>query len=70
MAQSNIQSLLGAQAEYLMNHNCTTISKEHIHAPGSDFIDRIFAQTNRNPQVLRSLQALYGHGRFGIYFWI
>ena len=34
-----------------------------IHAPGSDFVDRIFAQSNRNPQVLKSLQQLYGHGR-------
>ncbi len=63
MAQSNVQSLLGDQAEYLLNHTCNTISKETIHLPGSDFVDRVFAQTNRNTQVLKSLQNLYGHGR-------
>ena len=59
----NIKELLGAQAENLLNHTCKTISKENIHLPGGDFVDRIFAQTNRSPQVLRSLQQLYGTGR-------
>ena len=63
MAQSQIQSLLGSQAEFLLDHSCKTIDKSMIHAPGPDFVDRIFAQTNRNPQVLKSLQQLYGHGR-------
>lgn len=63
MAQTNVQSLLGDQAEYLLNHTCNTISKNDIHLPGSDFVDRVFAQTNRNTQVLMSLQNLYGHGR-------
>ena len=63
MAQSQIQSLLGSQAEFLLDHNCKTIDKSMIHAPGPDFVDRIFSQTNRSPQVLKSLQQLYGHGR-------
>ena len=63
MAQSQIQSLLGSQAEFLLNHNCKTIDQSMIHAPGADFVDRIFAQSNRNPQVLKSLQQLYGNGR-------
>ncbi|MBL7811776.1 MAG: fructose-bisphosphate aldolase, partial [Bacteroidetes bacterium] len=63
MAQSNIQALLGDQAENLLNHSCKTISKDQIHIPGPDFVDRVFAQTNRNPQVLRSIQNIYDHGR-------
>ena len=63
MAQSQIQSLLGSQAEFLLDHSCKTIDKSMIHAPGPDFVDRIFSQTNRSPQVLKSLQQLYGHGR-------
>ncbi|MEY4543746.1 MAG: hypothetical protein RL411_1823, partial [Bacteroidota bacterium] len=47
MAQSQIQSLLGSQAEFLLDHNCKTIDKSMIHAPGPDFVDRIFSQTNR-----------------------
>ena len=55
--------ILGANADYLLNHECTTISKDLIHLPGGDFVERIFSQTNRNPQVLRNLQAIYNHGR-------
>ena len=60
---SKIAELLGTNAESLLNHSCKTINKEHIHLPGSDFVDRIFAGTNRNPQVLRSLHQLYNTGR-------
>lgn len=63
MASKKIEELLGANADNLLNHKCNTISKENIHQPGVDFVDRIFAQTNRNPQVLRSIQQLYGTGR-------
>ncbi len=63
MAISKIKELLGSQADNLLNHTCKTITKEQIHQPGADFVDRMFAPTNRNPQVLRNLQAIYGHGR-------
>lgn len=63
MANSNIISLLGNDAGNLLNHTCKTIAKEHLHLPGPDFIDRVFAQTNRNPQVLRSIQNIYNTGR-------
>jgi class I fructose-bisphosphate aldolase len=63
MALSQIKELLGSQADSLLNHTCKTITKEQIHQPGPDFVDRMFAPSNRNPQVLRSLQAIYGHGR-------
>src|SRR6056300_644868 len=63
MANSKIENLLGSDAAHLLDHTCTTIPKENIHIPGSDFVDRVFAQTNRNPQGLRSLQSLYNNGR-------
>lgn len=62
MALDKIQQLLGSQAENLLNHTCK-ISRDQLHLPGGDFVDRIFAQTNRSPQVLRSIQTLYGTGR-------
>jgi class I fructose-bisphosphate aldolase len=62
MALDKIQQLLGNQAETLLNHTCK-ISRDQLHLPGGDFVDRIFAQTNRSPQVLRSIQTLYGTGR-------
>jgi len=65
MSNTNTESYLGSDAERLLNHTSTTIDKNLLHLPGPDFVDRVFAQTNRNPQVLRSLQALYNHGNLG-----
>ncbi|GHA73989.1 class I fructose-bisphosphate aldolase [Pontibacter akesuensis] len=65
MTYDNIVSLLGSEAENLLQHKCQTIAKEQLHAPGPDFVDRIFVQSNRSPQVLRSLQQLFNHGRLG-----
>ena len=65
MAIEQIRTLLGDQADYLLNHTSTAIPKETLHLPGPDFVDRSFAQTNRNNQVLRSLETLYGKGRLG-----
>ena len=63
MSFDDIKKRLGADAEELLNHKCTTIPKERLHLPGPDFVDRIFGVSDRNIRVLRSLQALYGHGR-------
>ncbi len=64
MSQINeIKNLLGDQADSLLNHTCKTISKDQLHLPGPDFVDRSFGNSDRNPQVLRSLQTLYGNGR-------
>jgi len=65
MNYDNIVSLLGSEGENLLQYESKTISKEQLHAPGPDFVDRIFAQSNRSPQVLRSLQQLFDHGRLG-----
>lgn len=59
----NIVELLGKDAETLLKHQSKTVKKELLHAPGPDFVDRIFVPTNRNTQVLRSLQSLFGSGR-------
>jgi len=65
MAINKVIDLLGKEGEDLLNHKCTTFPKEMIHLPGSDFVDRCFAQTNRNPQVLKNLQSLYNAGNLG-----
>ncbi len=61
-APQSIESWLGDEAEYLLNYKAK-VSKDLLHLPGPDFIDRVFVQSDRNPQVLRSLQQLYSHGR-------
>ena len=60
-----IEQLLGNKAESLLNHVATAIPKESLHLPGSDFVSKSFGDSDRSPQVLRNLQALYGHGRLG-----
>lgn len=61
---SKYTDLLGEErAKYLLEHRCKTIDKSLLHLPGTDFIDKVWIQSNRNPQVLRSLQQLYGTGR-------
>jgi class I fructose-bisphosphate aldolase len=63
MSTQQILDLLGDKADDLMNHVCEGIPKESLYQPGPDFIDRVWSQTDRTPQVLRSLQVLYDHGR-------
>ena len=58
-----IEELLGADARTLLDHTSRTIPKDQIQMPGPDFVDRVWAASDRNPSVLRSLQTLYDNGR-------
>ncbi|MHC4339314.1 MAG: class I fructose-bisphosphate aldolase [Planctomycetota bacterium] len=58
-----IQEILGDQAESLLGHSCKTIDKGMLHLPGPDFLDRVTAQSDRRPHVLRNMAALFDHGR-------
>src|ERR1044071_5000771 len=58
-----IQEILGADGEGLLSHQCKTISKDKLHLPGPDFIDRIFVGSDRPTRVLVTLQQLFGSGR-------
>lgn len=60
---SKIQEILGADAEGLLGHVSKTISKDTLHLPGGDFVDRVVSQSDRTPAVLRSMQTLFGGGR-------
>ena len=59
----DIIALLGDDGDFLLGHQCKTISKEKIHLPGPDFIDRVLSHSDRSITVLRNLQSLYNHGR-------
>ena len=59
---SKTAQILGKEASNLLDHKCTTIDKSVLHQAGPNFLDSVFAQTNRSPQVLRSLEDLYSHG--------
>src|SRR5881397_2992744 len=59
---SDLEQILGEETA-LLRHQCKTIPKEHLHLPGPDAVDRMFASTDRPTRVLSSLQALINHGR-------
>lgn len=65
MANNKIVELLGNDADSLLNHTCTTISKDMLHKPSPNHLDEVWGNSNRNIQTLRSLQAINDHGRLG-----
>ena len=60
---TDIQALLGNEAESLLNHTCEGIPRARLHLPGPDYIDRVVAIKDRKPGVLRSLQQMFNTGR-------
>lgn len=65
MNYDEIVKLMGTENENLFSHTCTKVSKENMHLPGEDFIERIFMGSNRNIQTLRNLNNIYKAGRLG-----
>ncbi len=62
---TDIAALLGSEAETLLAYQCRGIPKQMLTLPGPDFVDRVVAQKDVKPGVLRALQTLFDHGRLG-----
>lgn len=60
---TDINALLGDEAESLLNHQCKTFSNSELHLPGPDYVDRVVSRKNRKPAVLRNLSSMFNHGR-------
>jgi class I fructose-bisphosphate aldolase len=60
---TDIRSLLGAESESLLEHQCQTIDRDMLHLPGPDYVDRVVADKDLKPGVLRSLQSMFNTGR-------
>lgn len=60
---NNIETYLGAKAEYFLGYKTPKIAKERLHLPGPDFIDRVWTLTDRNSRVLTNLNRMFHHGR-------
>lgn len=58
-----IEKLLGEEGPGLLGHECKTITRDLLHLPGPNFIDRVWLDSDRPAPVLRSLQSLFDHGR-------
>ena len=60
---NSIERYLGQAADTLLGFNNPRIPKQRLHLPGPDFVDRVFANSNRNQRVLASLQRIFDAGR-------
>src|SRR3989442_3083066 len=60
---TKIEQLLGDKASYLLEFKSPKISKDRLHLPGPDFVDRVWAASDRNVRVLANLQRLFSGGR-------
>src|SRR5437764_4025486 len=60
---AHIEELLGKDGRALLEFNSPKVSKDLLHTPGPDFIDRVWSNSDRSPRVLRSLQSLFNTGR-------
>ncbi|MCS7070140.1 MAG: class I fructose-bisphosphate aldolase, partial [Anaerolinea sp.] len=58
-----IVDILGDESDFLLKHQSQKIDKAALHLPGPDFVDRVWAASDRTPQVLRSLQQMFNTGR-------
>ncbi|GGK18781.1 fructose-bisphosphate aldolase [Yeosuana aromativorans] len=61
----NIIQNLGNKADFYLNHVCEKITKDELQTPSKTCFEKVFENSNRNPQVLRSLAQLYNHGNLG-----
>jgi fructose-bisphosphate aldolase, class I len=62
-AKTQIADLLGKDADSLLSYQAKGFSKDKLHLPGGDFVDRIVSHTDRSPQVMRNFNAILNHGR-------
>ncbi|MCG3119814.1 MAG: Fructose-bisphosphate aldolase class 1 [bacterium] len=63
MNPKKVVDILGDEASYFLQHKSATISKDLLHLPGPDFVDRVFVPSDRPDAVLRNLQLIFNHGR-------
>lgn len=62
---NKVEELLGQEGKDLVEYQSNTVSKDQLHLPGPDFIERVFINSDRHPQVLKSMQLLFNTGRLG-----
>ncbi|MBS1729675.1 MAG: class I fructose-bisphosphate aldolase [Bacteroidetes bacterium] len=65
MANEKILQIMGDKAGNLLDHKCTTVDKSMLTLPSNDHIDKVWALSNRNTQVMCSMEKLLSHGRLG-----
>ncbi len=59
----NVRQTLGPDADKLLSYESKTVNRGKLYLPGPDFVDRVFAQNDRKPAVLRNFQTILNTGR-------
>jgi class I fructose-bisphosphate aldolase len=62
---TDLEQLLGDDADDLLNHRCETVDSSQLHLPGPDFLDRTIVHSDRTTGVISGLRRMAGHGRLG-----
>ena len=62
---TDIRALLGDDADDLLTHTAKAFPAEGLTLPGPDYLDRVFTNSDRSPNVLRNLGTMFNHGRLG-----
>src|ERR1044071_9855213 len=60
---TKIREILGGEADSLLSYKAKGFPREALHLPGGDFVDRIVAQSDRTPTVLRNFNQILNTGR-------
>ena len=63
LTEKKLTDLLGSEADDLLTYKAKGFSKDALHLPGPDFVDRVVTATDRHPAVLRNLNLIFNHGR-------
>src|SRR3954451_21285481 len=63
LSTDRLTELLGDTADDLLGFSTPAVSKDMLHLPGPDFIERVMESTDRSPQVLRNLATPFSAGR-------
>ena len=63
MNSHDIEKLLGSESKSLLEHVCKGIPKGMLNLPGPDYVDRVYALSDRPVPVLKSLNWLIHQGR-------
>ncbi len=58
----DVESILGKEGKDLLTYKAK-VSASRLHLPGPDFVDRVWALSDRPTPVLRRLNAMFNHGR-------
>jgi class I fructose-bisphosphate aldolase len=62
---TDIEALLGDEAQDLLSYQCKGITADELTLPGPDYIDRVLLASDRPIPVVRNLASVYDHGRLG-----